>query len=77
MPKLRSRFPPTLSGDRGPKDRKHREDQESEITHSADLRQVGLTVLDSQGWHKVERPMTNYWLLLGPKAVMLEGQVSL
>lgn len=49
----------------------------SAIAHTADLRQVGLTVLDSHGWHKLGRLTTNRRLLPGQKAVISEGQISL
>lgn len=49
----------------------------SATAHTADLRQVGLTVLDSHGWHKLGRLTMNRRLLPGQKAVISEGQISL
>lgn len=49
---------------------------DSDITHTVNLKQVGLTILDSHAWHKLERLMTNCTLLLGLRAVISEGQVS-
>lgn len=70
---------PTLSGERA-SEKKKKETHlgpGNAITHTVDLRQVGLTVLDSHGWHKLGRLMANCRLLPGQKAVISEGRISL
>ena len=56
--------------------RKHIKDHDKDY-HTVHLRRVRLTLLDSHGCYKLGRLVTNCRLLLGPKAIISEGQLSL